>query len=208
MRFVNLTGRKFGRLTVKAMAERIPGKRIHWICDCECGRTTICTGENLQRPNKPRGCGCLRESQNGMWDTVEYNTWASMIRRCKAKGGTDYKRYGSRGITVCDRWKGKAGFSAFLSDMGMRPSDGHSLDRINNNGNYEPGNCRWATIHQQAENTRTAVIVEHDGKRMCLAAWARHSGIKNTTLRGRLSSGWSFADAVSTPPKPQPWITQ
>lgn len=130
--------------------------------------------------------------------TPEYKAWQAMIDRCDNKNNQRYERYGGRGIRVCDRWS--SSFAAFFEDLGPRPSKDHSLDRIDNDGDYEPGNCRWATRETQIRNTSRNIYVDHDGKRMTLADWSRETGINFFTLRGRILKGWSTKDALETPP--------
>jgi len=128
-----------------------------------------------------------------------------MLDRCRNKRGS----YGRRGITVCERWQT---FEDFFADMGEPPSAEHSIDRIDNNGHYEPGNCRWATRTQQARNTSTNTVLEHDGRAMTIAEWSATTGIKDSTICVRLYDlGWSVARALTTPaaqklPEPQPWL--
>jgi hypothetical protein len=118
-----------------------------------------------------------------------------MWQRCTNEAAENYRNYGGRGITVCDRWKT---FDAFYADMGIAP-EGYSLDRINCNGNYEPGNCRWATNQQQAENRRTTVNIECDGAVNTMSAWAKQNGIPLSTVFNRLKQGWEPGKAVSQP---------
>ena len=117
-----------------------------------------------------------------------------MVYRCTNPSHKDYLSYGGRGISVCQRW---LKFENFLEDMGARPK-GFSLERINNNGNYCPSNCKWATRKEQQRNTRSNRILEHDGKRMCLAEWAEELGINHRTLRSRLQRGWTISETLST----------
>jgi hypothetical protein len=153
------TGQRFGRLTVVRMVGRV-NRVAQWECLCDCGNITVATSGNLKA--KTRSCGCLRkEVTSQSWTrhghakvlegrTPEYQSWTSMLARVRATTGRRFQDYGSRGITVCDRW---LSFENFLADMGPRP-DGTSIDRIDNDGNYEPGNCRWATDSQQVSNRR------------------------------------------------------
>jgi hypothetical protein len=134
--------------------------------------------------------------KHGQYLSPEYKAWAAMKARCLNPSDAAYAAYGGRGITVCDRWLDS---SAFLEDMGKRPSPKHSLDRINNNGNYEPGNCRWATARQQIRNTRRNVNVEFNGKTQCLMDWSIETGIGFKTLQCRLLNyGWTPEEAFTT----------
>jgi hypothetical protein len=117
-----------------------------------------------------------------------------MWSRCTNKNAHQFKNYGARGITVCDRWKD---FWAFIDDMGERPTASHSIDRIDVNGNYEPSNCRWATSTQQNRNRRNNSLLEFNGETKCLAAWAEERGIKQTTLLRRLERGRTVAEALA-----------
>jgi hypothetical protein len=125
-----------------------------------------------------------------------YQAWLSMKRRCYNARCPNYARWGGRGITVCDRWR--QSFTNFLADMGRCP-DGYSLDRIDNDGNYEPSNCRWATREQQMRNNRRNRLLTHDGRTQCLAAWSKEVGIRFLTLYYRLKRGWSVAETLTKP---------
>jgi len=133
---------------------------------------------------------------HGMSSSPEYRAWRTMISRCKNPNASAYKNYGGRGISVCQRWV--ESFENFLSDMGRRPS-GLSIDRINNDGNYEPGNCRWATRTEQARNSRMAKPLTFRGETMCFSAWAERTGIHWLTLYKRIKRGWSVEKALVTP---------
>lgn len=123
-----------------------------------------------------------------------------MINRCRNARSPYYHLYGGRGIKVCERWKGKNGFLNFLQDMGRRPSPKHSIDRIDNNGNYEPGNCRWATRIEQNRNRRDNRLVTFNGQTKCIAEWCDETGLPEKSVRARLwLLGWSVEDALTTP---------
>ena len=154
-----MTGQRFGRLTV---VERVPSRaEAHWRCLCDCGNTSVLRGSIL-RDGQVRSCGCYLRDRLRRVNTVHgqavrghmtptYNSWMQMRRRCRDPKHGQWANYGGRGITVCDRWRDS--FANFLADMGERP-DGTSIDRIDNDGNYEPGNCRWATPLEQSHNKR------------------------------------------------------
>ena len=154
-RLIDMSGRVFGRLTVLARAEN-SGTRTRWLCRCECGVEKPFQGGDL-RVGKVVSCGCFRHevhTRHGLHGTREYGIWSGMIARCTNPSNTAFGYYGARGITVCDEWR--SSFESFLEHIGPRPSPKHSVDRINNDGNYEPGNVRWATAKEQANNKRQA----------------------------------------------------
>jgi hypothetical protein len=189
-KIIDRTGHVYGRWT---LLERIPGKRAY-LCKCECGTVKPVHTTHLRR-GKTKSCGCLdrelfraRSTTHGMSNTVEHRTWLSMRDRCRNPKVAHYECYGGRGITVCERWMDS--FENFYKDMGPKPSARHSIDRINVNGNYEPGNCRWATIKQQRRNTRANRFVQYLGQEVCIAEAAELSGIPQETLLMRLRRGW------------------
>lgn len=163
----HIEGKRFGRLTVmRRVAPTIQRPEVWWFCRCECGRFKTVLGYRL-RHGITKSCGCLiRESAarsgrlcktHGRSKTNEYRCWAEMFQRCTNSNRCNWKYYGGRGIKVCKRWRK---FENFFTDMGLRPK-GKTLDRFpNNNGNYEPGNCRWATHSQQQKNRRKQLRVE------------------------------------------------
>ncbi len=161
MRLINLKGKKFGRLIVTGRSTNV-GKKTAWRCKCDCGNKTVAQSYLLETGHV-KSCGCLKESHGhtkGYKGTPTYEAWRAAKKRCfliKTKG---YKNYGGRGITMCQEWI--SSFGTFLKDMGIKPersSKGrYTLDRIKNDGNYEPNNCRWATYRQQAHNRRKGDI--------------------------------------------------
>lgn len=143
------------------------------------------------------------QAWRGKW-TSEFRAWHGMISRCLYPSIKGYENYGGRGITVCDRWRNS--FENFYSDLGPRPSGGYSLERVNNDGNYEPLNCKWATKLEQDNNRRTNVFIEFNGRRLTKSQWAREIGLKPISLYKRFNSGWSIERALTTPLKIPPLI--
>jgi hypothetical protein len=151
----DITGGSYGRLSVLAPVERDKHGKIKWLCRCDCGKEIVAAGSDITTGHTT-SCGCSRigataAPTHGMYGTTEYNTWRSMNSRCYNQNSPGYKYWGGRGITVCDEWRNS--FSAFYSYMGARP-EGMSIERIDNAGNYEPGNVRWATAADQNRNKR------------------------------------------------------
>jgi hypothetical protein len=198
---------RFGRLIVTS---RDPSdrRRPHFICLCDCGQLTSVAASALHR-GYTRSCGCLHreraaelgrqnathgEARHGR-QTPEYRAWGSMIARCYDTRSPSYSDYGGRGVTVCDRWRDS--FEAFLSDIGRRPSPHHSVDRLNNDRGYEPGNVRWATKLEQTNNRRTTVFVEFQGERLSVSEIARRVGMSDAVLRKRLARGWTLERALA-----------
>ncbi len=136
-------------------------------------------------------------TKHGESRSKEYRIWSAMRRRCNEASEPCYEHYGGRGIAVCEEWDNS--FEKFLSDMGKKPSDRHTLERIDNNRNYEPANCKWATWDEQGQNKRNTVFVEHDGKVLTLRQWSAETGIPIDTLRHRRRDGWSPERMLSQP---------
>jgi len=150
-RFIDMTGQRFGQLIVIKKISYDSTQGIHWECQCDCGTIKIIRSDHL-RKGLIKSCGCLRRT-HGDSNSVEWNIWRYMKDRCTNPKCTNWKNYGGRGIKVCNEWLND--YSAFLSHVGRRPSSEHSLDRINNDRNYEPGNVRWAMKWEQNSNRRT-----------------------------------------------------
>lgn len=187
-------GRRFERLTIiQALGKRAPGPRNWWRCQCDCGNFTEIPSNQFGRT---RSCGCLsrevtsaRSKSHGQShaNNKAYKVWVQMRRRCREKEG-----YADRGIKVCARWQD---FENFLADMGQ-PSPGMTIERENNDGDYEPGNCVWADGVAQSNNRRSSVFVTANGITKTAAQWARELKIEGQTVRWRLKQGWSPEKAL------------
>jgi hypothetical protein len=213
------TPETFGRLTTigprflltKKSGKRIQGKRCAYqVCQCNCSErnTTIVSRSNLTA-GEVASCGCLhleqsrlngkKNKKHGMCESLTYRSWSGMRNRCNASNN---QHYGGRGIRVCIRWQGAEGFINFLSDMGPRPSVNHSIDRYPNpDGNYEPGNCRWATLEEQQNNRRCTQFITLGKKTQSLMLWAKETGLNPHTIRWRLSQNWTALATLTTPTK-------
>lgn len=203
-KFIDLTGQRFGRLTViKKLGHR--GKHILWLCVCDCGTERAVASTHL-RSGHSQSCGCLQKEHtvassktHGMSNTRIYREYASMKRRCDNPNVQDYSHYGGRGITICEEWRND--FMAFYNwAMANGYRDDLTIDRIDFNGNYEPSNCRWATMKEQANNTRRNSFLEFNGETKTVKQWAEIVGIRYGTLVARLNDyGWSVEKALTTP---------
>lgn len=197
----DLIGKRFHRLTV---IQRLPTKRrrAYWRCRCDCGAFTDVPTDALRSGNT-KSCGCLksertsqRNTTHGMSNTRVYRVWCHMLGRCQNLTDQDYADYGGRGIEVCDRWKS---FENFYADMGD-PPPGRTLNRIDNEGHYDPDNCEWSTSTEQARNKRNNRIITWNGRTQTLPAWAEETGIPYHTLKARLFVlKWPVEEALTTP---------
>ena len=194
--FVNLTGEVYGRWTVESYAVK-RGEKHCWNCLCECGARKVVRGNNLRNGNS-KSCGCLQKAYvtehrtiHGKSGKPEYNSYTHMKSRCYNKKDKNYADYGGRGITVCSRWRNSAEY--FFEDMGDKPSAQHSLDRIDNDGNYEPDNCRWATSLEQSLNQR---MRRDNSSGVPGVHWSRASGkwLARARVNGKRAYLGVFAD--------------
>ena len=208
-RAMDLTGHRYGQLTVLAFSGRDAKGATLWNCVCDCGAPTTCRTRDMRSGNTT-SCGCVgvrRRAQaaaaanttHGMSASITYEAWSSMKRRCYEETHKSFHRYGGRGIAVCGRWLGS--FESFLSDMGERPSAAHTLDRLDGDGHYEPANCRWATPKQQARNRSNNVVLAAFGESKLLIEWTEdpRCSVTFAALQKRLAIGWDAEKAISTP---------
>jgi len=197
--FIDLTGQQFESLTYLERVGQNKHKQSMWKCRCNCGQITIVV------PGKTKSCGCLSSRHligknsitHGMRYTPEYNAWCKMISRCHNPNYPESKYYSERNIEVCKEWR--QSFIAFYEHIGPKPDTKCSIDRIDNNGNYEPGNVRWANSMTQNNNTRRNHFVTIRGWVLTISQWARFSGIKPGIIYYRLQRGWSPEKSVFHP---------
>lgn len=206
---VDLTGKRFGGLTVSGFHGVTGGRSRHykWSCLCDCGATHVVDASHL-KTGHVRSCGCKRNelfslaksthgATRGDKPTVEYTTWQSMIARCSNPKSKGFARYGGAGVTVCDRWA--TSFAAFIADMGPRPT-GHSIDRIDNAKGYEPSNCRWATTTEQVRNRALTFMVDWVGRTLPLAAACEEAELPYHSVWQRINRlGWTVSRSLSEP---------
>lgn len=215
--FKDLTGARVGRLVVRGSA----GKNRHghslWNCECDCGgECAVASAKLLSKTRPTKSCGCVQRENladrnrnsrtHGMRHTLSYHSWKGLKQRCLNEKDRGYHKYGGRGITVCERWRDS--FEAFLEDMGEAPP-GHSIERVDVNGHYEPGNCVWATATVQNRNTRRTQRFCYRGKTMSLPDLCEMVGKARPTVLARLKRGWSIEDALEKPVRNnQKWRVQ
>ncbi len=205
----NLVGQRFSRWTVTALSG-MDSKGSRWLCLCDCGTSRV-VSRGLLTDGASRSCGCLKREllskrvRTGHGEastktrTTEYRIWANIKDRCFNQDNHAYPRYGGRGIIMCERWR--ESYEAFLLDVGRRPSADHTIDRFpDNDGNYEPGNVRWATYTEQNNNRRDNRRITIGETTLNFSQWIRLSGMSESQARRRISRGWGEALAVITPP--------
>lgn len=202
-----MTGKRFGRVVALRAAPPPHVGKIKWICLCDCGNEFTTCGGKIRSGEVSTCPACSRERvrlsrvTHGISKTVEDRIWSHIKSRCFNPKVPCYKHYGGRGITMCDRWR--ESLENFVSDMGTRPSPAHSIDRIDNNGNYEPGNCRWATTKEQANNTRSNRKVTVSGETKNSTQWADSIGVRREVIYKRLKRGINGENLLAKPFEPE-----
>lgn len=195
---MEMIGQRFGKLVVVSQAGANQHQKMTWVCRCDCGGESTPTTGGL-RSGRTKSCGCEKRKGNrlthGKRHTSTYTVWCNMRARCDNPQHPAYQNYGGRGVSYDPRW---SSFQEFLADMGERPS-GLTLDRIDNNGNYEKSNCRWTDRKTQMRNTRVNHWVEIGGEKKCLKDWCAEFGTNMAAVYRRLELGWSMEEALSAP---------
>lgn len=217
-KLIDLTGQRFHRLVVIEPVRNARGKPS-WRCRCDCGGEIV-THRELLVKGRTKSCGCYRvergrehgatirlrhgEGRNGK-ESPEYRAWANMVSRCHNQNHQSFHNDGARGISVCERWR--SSFESFLVDVGRRPSPDHSLDRIDNEGHYEPGNVRWATRSEQGSNKRSLPrrLFTIDGETKPLRDWLVQFGVPRALFDSRVRRGWPEREAATTRPGAATW---
>lgn len=205
----DLTGKVFGCLTVIKLVGRDANRNGVWECRCSCGTILNVKGQSIKY--KQRSCGPCSKIRAGLARRTHgesgqnylYRLWRAMKFRCGKVSGKYYLMYGERGISVYSPWADSyPEFAAWIrGNLGERPSNSHSLDRVNNSGNYEPGNLRWASVKEQNNNTRKNALITYRGQTKTIPEWAELTGICQRTLHTRRHLGWSDTKILSTPVK-------
>jgi hypothetical protein len=205
-RRIDIEGQRFGRLVVKRFHSTINGV-TRWECECDCGNSSIVYSNNLRR-GITKSCGCIHKeksketaTKHGLSETSIYRAHYAIKQRCLDENNYCFKNYGGRGITICEEWldddNGLINFYNWALSNGY--SEGLTIDRIDNNGNYEPSNCRWATMKQQQNNKRNNHIIDFNGEHKTITEWARELGMNKRTLRTRICEcGWDAEKALNT----------
>jgi len=199
-----VSGQRFGRLVAVSFDSRGPRGRALWSFRCDCG-TEATKRTDAVLSGQVQSCGCLQRESRKLVNTKhgqnpkggptpEYRCWQNMMTRCRNQNYEKRHSYGGRGISVCERWEN---FEAFFADMGQRPSPAHSIDRVDNDGNYEPGNCRWATLAEQTRNRRSNHIITFQGQQMCLKDACALAGQPYKTVWTRVKRGYSVEEALA-----------
>lgn len=203
----DLTGQKFGRLTVLEFSHRGKFRQSFWKCKCDCGNIVIVRAGQLKF-GATKSCGCYQKDRasessfkHGMNNTKIHNSWRGMRERCINKNNNHYKYYGGRGITVCDEWNNTDnGFINFYNwAMNNGYKDGLTIERIDVNGNYEPSNCKWITNKEQANNKSNTIYLEYNNKTQSLLDWCKELNLDYTLVKSRIKKyNWSIEKALTT----------
>ncbi len=195
--FKDITGKRFGRFLVLRLGKKTSKGTNRWVCQCDCGGTALIGVGDIRVQKYCSSCKPKGRPSHGLSHLPEWSVWSAMKQRCNNPKCESYENYGARGISYCERWEQ---FENFIEDMGRRPNDDYTLERKENNGNYNKGNCVWATRVEQARNFRSNVILEFNGQKKCISEWGEIYGVKHDTISSRIERGWSIEAAITTPP--------
>lgn len=190
-------GERHGGLVI--LERIVPPEKKHskLLCQCDCGEKILIDQTNFRKQNSCKKCAIKKHTKHGMNNTPIYEAWSHMKQRCLNSSDKNFHHYGGRGISICEEWHEFLPFYEWSITNGYK--EGLSLDRIDNNGNYEPGNCRWTDRITQQNNRRNSIYLTVDGITLPCAEWARRTGIPKNTLRGRILLGWNPKDIISIP---------
>lgn len=198
----DLTGQRFGKWFVINRAESDKFGHAQWLCRCDCGNEKIVNSTSL-KSGRSKNCGCItkeRLTKHNKFNTRLYRILHGMKGRCYNSKNDNFKNYGGRGITICQEW-----LDDFMNFYNWAINNGYSdelsIDRINNDGNYEPSNCRWADVKTQSRNTSRTNLITFNNETMCLRDWAKKLNINESTLNNRIRKGWNIEKALTTPVK-------
>lgn len=211
-KLIDLTGKKFGRLTVLERSNNQKGKDVVWKCRCDCGNYTEVTAGHL-KDGHTKSCGCLpkeksferikfspKSVKHGMTNTRLYRIYHKMNLRCYSIVNPAYPRYGGRGITICQEWLGEHGFENFAKwALSNGYADNLSIDRKDNDKGYSPNNCKWSTAKEQANNTRSTIFLTYKGETKPASEWSEITRIPQDTLTYRKRHGWTDEECIETP---------
>lgn len=200
-RAIDMAGRRYANVTGIRKLGACASGDARWEFLCDCGSLFEASGYDVRNGKRTSCPDCSRQRaasllvKHGRTNTPEFSTWTDIQTRCHNENSTSYPGYGGRGIFVCERWR--SSFELFLADMGHRPSPEHSIDRVDNDGNYEPGNCRWATREEQANNKRTNRRIEIEGQTKNLSEWATLAGVTPSCILRRIHAGKAGKDLIA-----------
>lgn len=195
-------GTRHGKLVVVGLTKAVPPRRgWKWVCRCDCGNIKICDPTRI-KSGRMKSCGCTHGAKHGGTGTRLYHVWDGMKARCNNPNSDEYHRYGGRGIRICEEWCSFSNFREWAMATGYDPDAPQgecTLDRIDNDGNYEPSNCRWVDMREQMQNRpRLSPFVEYNNESRTLYEWAEIMGLSYGVVKGRYRSGWSMERIMST----------
>lgn len=201
-RYFDLTGKKFNKLTAIKLSHIKEKHTAYWEWICDCGKIKVIIGSNVAK-GYTKSCGCInkRTTTHGYSRArlPEYKAWGSIKERCYNPNHKSYKRYGGRGIFMCDEWRND--FLRFYSDMGRKPTPQHSVERIENDKGYYKENCKWGLPIEQNNNTRSNKYLTHNGETLTYMQWAHRLGFNRMLIKNRLNLGWDVVRILTTPPE-------